>query len=126
VSSFLFRVARWAYGHRRVVLLIWLAFAAGAIALSAAGGGKESDNFTIPGTESQQAADLLTHKVPAFSGAQTQVVFAVPSGAKVTDPGPKAGIEAALANLAPAPPTSSTDSATIAAHWQPEAARARS
>jgi len=103
VSSFLFRMARWSFDHRRIVLLLWIVFAAGAIALSAASGGKENNNFTIPGTESQQAANLLTAKVPAVSGAQTQIVFAVPAGQKVTDSGAKAGIEAAMANLAKVP-----------------------
>ena len=103
MSSFLFRMARWSFDHRRIVLLLWIVFAAGAIALSAASGGKENNNFTIPGTESQQAANLLTAKVPAVSGAQTQIVFAVPAGQKVTDSGAKAGIEAAMANLAKVP-----------------------
>ena len=103
MSSFLFRVARWSFDHRRVVLLLWIVFAAGAIALSAASGGTENNNFTIPGTESQQAANLLTEKVPAVSGAQTQIVFAAPSGQKITDAGPKAGVEAAMANLAKVP-----------------------
>lgn len=103
MSTFLFRLARWSFDHRRVVLLLWIVVAAGAIALSAASGGKESDNFTIPGTESQRAANLLTEKVPAFSGGQTQIVFAVPAGQKVTDAGPKAGIEAAVANIAKVP-----------------------
>ena len=103
MSSFLFRMARWSFDHRKLVLLLWIVVAAGSIALSAASGGKENNNFTIPGTESQQAANLLTEKVPAVSGAQTQVVFAVPAGQKVTDAGPKAGIEAAMANLAKVP-----------------------
>ena len=51
----------------------------------------------------QQASDLLTAKVPSVSGAQTQVVFAVPAGQKVTDAGAKAGIEAAVADLAKVP-----------------------
>jgi RND superfamily putative drug exporter len=103
VSTFLFRVARWSFDHRRWVLLLWALVAVGAIALSAASGGKENDDFTIPGTESQQAANVLAAKVPALSGAQTQVVFAVPAGQKVTDPGPRAGIEAAVAALAKVP-----------------------
>jgi RND superfamily putative drug exporter len=103
VSSFLFRLARWSFDHRRIVLLLWIVVAGGAIALSAAGGGTENNNFTIPGTESQQAADLLTAKVPAVSGAQTQIVFAVPAGQKVTDASAKSGIEAAVADLAKVP-----------------------
>jgi len=103
MSSFLFRMARWSFDHRRLVLLLWLVVVAGSIALSAASGGSENNNFTIPGTESQRAANLLTEKVPAVSGAQTQVVLAVPAGQKVTDAGAKAGIEAAMANLAKVP-----------------------
>jgi RND superfamily putative drug exporter len=100
VSTFLFRLSTWAFRHRRLVLLLWLVAAVAAIGLAVGSGGKTNDNFTIPGTESQNAADLLKQKLPALAGAQTSVVFATSGGAKVTDPQQKAGIEAAMANLA--------------------------
>ncbi len=107
VSTYLFRLAQWAFRRRRLVLSLWLVAAVATIAVSVASGGKTNDNFTIPGTESQRVVDLLKAKLPALAGGQTQVVFATHGAAKVTDPGPKAGIEAAVANLAKAPQVAS-------------------
>lgn len=103
MSTYLFRIARWAYFRRWWVLAAWLVLVVAMIVVAAASGGKTNDEFTIPGTESQRVTDLLKVKLPALSGAQTTVVFATPSGVKVTDPGPMAGIDQAMANLAKVP-----------------------
>jgi len=55
-------------------------------------------DFSIPGTESQKAVDLLEAKFPAAAGAQSQVVFTIDQG-KLTDAGPKAGVERSLSAL---------------------------
>ena len=103
MSTYLFRIARWSFFRRRLVLAVWLVVVVAAIAIATASGGKTNDEFTIPGTESQQVTDLLKVKLPALSGAQTTVVFAVPAGTHITDAGPKAGIEQAVANLGKVP-----------------------
>jgi RND superfamily putative drug exporter len=99
VSTYIFRLARAAFRHRRIVLAIWLLAAVAAIVLASASGGKTNDNFTIPGTESQQVADLLKKNVPALSGGQTQVVFAAPAGGDITSATDRAAVEKSLANL---------------------------
>ena len=76
MSSYLYRLARFAYRRRRLVLGLWLAAAIAAIAIAQASGGKTNDTFSIPGTESQNAAAVLTTKLPAFSGGSTSIVFA--------------------------------------------------
>ncbi|WP_326719204.1 MMPL family transporter [Streptomyces sp. NBC_00243] len=103
MSVYLFRLARWAFRRRRLVLALWILAAATAITLSAVGGGKTDNTFTVPGTESQQATNLLKEKLPALSGGQTQIVFATSGTIKVTDPSYKAGIEAAIVNLKKVP-----------------------
>jgi RND superfamily putative drug exporter len=103
VSTYLFRIARWSFFRRRLVLAVWLLVVVGMVVVAGASGGKTNDEFTIPGTESQHVTDLLKVKLPALSGAQTTVVFATPNGVHVTDPGPKSGIEQAVANLAKVP-----------------------
>ena len=103
MSIYLFRLATWAFRRRRLVLCLWLAAAVAAVALATASGGKTNDTFTIPGTESQQAADLLSKKLPALSGGQAQVVFATRGTEKVTDPAYKAGIEATITQLRTVP-----------------------
>ena len=45
-------------------------------------GGDTSDEFSIPGTESQQAMDLLEERFPAQSGSSARVVFASPDGSE--------------------------------------------
>ncbi|MFI6985548.1 MMPL family transporter [Embleya sp. NPDC050154] len=107
MSTYLFRLGKWAFRRRRWVLAVWLAIAVAAVVLATVSGGKTNDTFTIPGTESQDTTDLLEQKLPALGGAQTQVVFAVKSPAKVTDPGPSAGIEAAIAQLRTVPQVAS-------------------
>src|SRR5712692_1200021 len=107
MSNYLYRLAHFAFRRRRLVLAVWLAAAIAAIALAQASGGKTNDNFTIPGTEAQNAADILTAQLPAFSGGQSTIVFATTGGsAKVTDPAAKAAIETAMTKLRSVPQVS--------------------
>jgi putative drug exporter of the RND superfamily len=103
MSSYLYRLARFAFRRRRRVLAVWLLAAIAAIAVAQLSGGKTNDTFTIPGTESQNAANVLTAKLPAFSGGQSTIVFATTGGAKVTSPVDRAAIEAALDKLKSVP-----------------------
>jgi RND superfamily putative drug exporter len=107
MSSYLYRLAHFAFRRRWLVLAVWLAAAIGAITIAQASGGKTNDVFTIPGTEAQNAANVLTAKLPAFSGGQSTIVFATASGtAKVTDPAAKQAIETALTKLKSIPQVS--------------------
>ena len=107
MSSYLYRLASFAYRRRRLVLGLWLVAAIAAIAIAQASGGKTNDTFSIPGTESQNAATVLTAKLPAFSGGQTTIVFATHSGdGKVTDAADKTAIESAMAGLKAIPQVS--------------------
>jgi putative drug exporter of the RND superfamily len=106
MSNYLYRLARFAFRRRRLVLAVWLAAAIAAIALAIASGGKTNDTFTIPGTEAQNAAAVLSARLPAFSGGQSTIVFATNGTAKVTDPAAKAAIESAMAKLKSIPQVS--------------------
>jgi len=103
MSGFLYRLARWSFRHRRWVLAGWLIIAVGVSAISTVSGGKTSDDFTMPGTEAQQAQDLLYSKIPAMTGGQMQVVFAGKDGVKLSAAADRAGVEQALANLKSVP-----------------------
>ncbi|MEV7341099.1 MMPL family transporter [Streptomyces sp. NPDC093544] len=103
MSVYLFRLARWAFRRRRLVLALWILAAGTAITLSVVGGGKTDDTFTVPGTESQRATNLLKEKLPALSGGQTQIVFATHGDTKVTDPSSKSAIEASIDALKKVP-----------------------
>jgi RND superfamily putative drug exporter len=107
MSNYLYRLARFAFRRRRLVLGVWLAAAIAAIAIAVASGGRTNDAFTIPGTESQNAAAVLDAKLPAFSGGQTTIVFAANSGGKITIPATEAKIDSAMAGLRSIPQVSS-------------------
>jgi RND superfamily putative drug exporter len=74
------RLAGWAYSHRRRVLLAWVTVLVGVTAASSAVGSDYHNDFSLPGTESQQAADTLEARAPARAGDTVQVVFHDPDG----------------------------------------------
>jgi RND superfamily putative drug exporter len=106
MSNCLYRLARFAFRRRRLVLAAWLLAAIAAIAIATLSGGKTNDTFTIPGTEAQNATQVLADKLPAFSGGQSTIVFATNGTAKVTDPAGRAAIESAMAKLKSVPQVS--------------------
>ncbi len=66
--------------HKLRVLVAWLFLAAIVFGLAGAVGGKLIDDFTIPGTESQQGIDTLAERFPQASGTTGQVVFTSSKG----------------------------------------------
>jgi RND superfamily putative drug exporter len=71
-------LARVCYNRRRYVLAGWLVASVLISFVSKVAGGKETTNFSVPGTESQQAIDLLKARFPARSGDTPDIVFAAP------------------------------------------------
>jgi RND superfamily putative drug exporter len=106
MSYYLYRLAHFAYRHRRAVLASWLIVLVGVIAVAIGSGGKTSDVFTVPGTESQKAVDELAKKVPALSGGSSSVVIVAPTGKSLTDAADKAAVVQSMAALAKAPQVS--------------------
>ncbi|GAA0903821.1 MMPL family transporter [Virgisporangium aurantiacum] len=105
MATYLYRLARFSYRRRRRVLALWLVllavFGVGAATLS----GQTSSSFSIPGTESQKAIDLLGEKFPQANagGATARVVFVAPSGATLTDQASRDTIVQTVAALKGAP-----------------------
>lgn len=85
MATLLYRLAHLCVRRRRWVLALWVALLVGLGIASAALGGETTDEFTLPGTESQEAFDLLEERFPAQGGSATTVVFAASPGAAVTD-----------------------------------------
>src|SRR3984885_6979269 len=78
------RIARWTMAHRRIVVAAWIAAVVGIFAVSSSVGKKTASSFTLPGTGSQQAVNLLQSRFPAQAGDADQIVFqakAPPPGA---------------------------------------------
>jgi RND superfamily putative drug exporter len=103
MSSGLFRIGNWCFRHRRWVLLGW-AIVIVVLAVVAINVKQPTTNaFSIPGTESQQALNLLDQKFPGTGGAQAQVVFSVPSPGNLTEGADRQAIEATVAELKTVP-----------------------
>jgi RND superfamily putative drug exporter len=105
MARLLQRLGYFAIRRRRLVVATWLI---GLVALGALAGalkGTFSDQFKVPGTESQQAIELIERNVPHANadGAIGRVVFAAPTGETVD----KASVEAAVERLAAAPDVAS-------------------
>jgi RND superfamily putative drug exporter len=96
------RVARWAVQHRRTVVIGWLVLLIGALGISGAIGTEYSNNFSLPGTESQRAADLLKRDFPAQAGDADQIVIAARTGL-VTEPAVRSRIAPMLAAVTKLP-----------------------
>ncbi|MDO8212640.1 MMPL family transporter [Conexibacter sp. CPCC 206217] len=99
MATALYRLGRTAFRRRRLVLAIWLVLFAGIGVAAGTLSGDTNDRFSIPGTESQQAIDLLAQRLPQANGASGRIVFAVPQGERLTDPASRAAIVSALAGV---------------------------
>jgi len=97
MATHLYGLGAWAFKHRRIVLGFWVVVLVAVGALSQTFARPPSTQFTIPGTQSQQAIDLLNEKFPAAAGASAQIVFAAPAGHQLTEPTLEAAVEASLA-----------------------------
>src|SRR3954452_14782620 len=89
------RLSSFSHDRRRLVFGAWIAAIAAALALAAGAGGGYVNNFTLPGTESQRALDLLKSRFPQQSGDSSQIVFAVRDG-RLTDPQRRAEVSRTL------------------------------
>jgi putative drug exporter of the RND superfamily len=98
------RLARFCHRHRRAVLAAWLLGLVVVSVLSKTAGGKDVTNFSLPGTESQKAFDLLEQHFPARSGDQAQIVFEAPGPQGVRSPSVERRMSAAFAAAQAASP----------------------
>ncbi len=96
------RLARWSASHSRSAVVIWLVLLIAALGISGAVGSHYSNNNTLPGTESQRAADLLKKDFPAQAGDTDQIVLHARSGT-VTDAAVRARVAPMLARVARLP-----------------------
>jgi putative drug exporter of the RND superfamily len=74
------RLAGWAYRRRRLAVALWVAVLAAVTAGAQAAGAAWENDFSLRGTESQRALDLLEARAPVAAGGTVQVVFRAPGG----------------------------------------------
>ncbi|WP_407564243.1 MMPL family transporter [Streptomyces sp. 184] len=69
------RLADWSRRRRRVAILLWIVVLLGVTAASQAAGGNWRNDFSLPGTDSQAATDLLERHGSAQAGDSVEIVF---------------------------------------------------
>jgi uncharacterized membrane protein YdfJ with MMPL/SSD domain len=69
------RIAGFAQRHHWIALVCWLGILLGATLAGQAVGDKYDNNFSLPGTQSQQVADVLAEHAPAQAGDTVTVVL---------------------------------------------------
>jgi putative drug exporter of the RND superfamily len=78
-------IARWCISHRFVVIAAWVIVLIGLSALAQAAKSDYNNSFSVPGTGSTTAQQLLARTVPAQSGDSDTIVWRVRTGT-VRDP----------------------------------------
>ncbi|MET4096010.1 MMPL family transporter [Arthrobacter sp. UYCu712] len=106
MALLLYRLGKFSYRHRWLVISLWLAVMLAVGGAAAAFHGTMSNNFQIPGTETQQMADKLKKELPASSGGSASIVFEA-NDARFSQAG-KDAVSAALAKLATLPDVQGT------------------
>jgi len=101
--------ARWCYRHRFWVVGAWVLLIVGLGVATAAAGTAYSNSFSLPGTESTKALDLLTEAYPGKSGDTDTIVWHVDRGS-VTDPVVQQPVTAMLGAVADAPSVAAVSS----------------
>ncbi|NEA31674.1 MMPL family transporter [Streptomyces sp. SID13031] len=105
MATYLYRLGRFAFRRRRLVVFVWLGLLLAGIAGAATLSGPTSNGFSIPGTESQRALDLLDERFPqaGADGATARIVFQAPPGGKLADPASTALVKSTLDRIESAP-----------------------
>lgn len=98
MATLLYRLGHFSVRNRRKVLGAWLIGLVLLGVIAQAAGGETSTEFSIPGTESQEAIDLLQERFPAQSGDSARVVIASDDGSPL-DPAQLTAISAELSEL---------------------------
>ncbi len=74
------KIARWCFRRRFVVITLWVVALAGLAVLSQAVKSDYNDSFSLPGTGSTTAQQLLAGAIPAQSGDSDTIVWRVSAG----------------------------------------------
>ena len=95
-SGALARLAHLCAAHGWRTIGVWVVALMSVVVLSASFGGTFSDEFSLPGSDSQRATELLESRFAARSGDSAQMVFAVESG-RIDQGAARAAVENAVA-----------------------------
>jgi putative drug exporter of the RND superfamily len=95
------RLVTWSYDRRRRVVALWVAALVAATVLAGVAGGDNEVDFTVPGSDSAEAVELLQDRFPVFAGGNVDVVYTAEGG--VTGPDVTGRIDRLAAELGDVP-----------------------
>jgi RND superfamily putative drug exporter len=98
MSRILYRLGHFSGRHPWRILAAWVVVGVSVFMLNASAGGSPDESFSIPGAESQRAADAVTDRFPQETVYTSNVIFH--SDKKLTEPATKAAIEQTVTELA--------------------------
>ncbi|NUV95672.1 MMPL family transporter [Streptomyces sp. WAC02707] len=100
MATFLSRLGRLSFRRRWPIALLWVVLLVGTGVLAGKAPAAPPNDFSMPGTEAQQAYDLLEERFPELNadGATARVVFRAEYG-KITDPGAKKAVQETVRDL---------------------------
>jgi RND superfamily putative drug exporter len=75
----------WSYDRRRRVVALWVAAVVAASVLAGVAGGDNEADFTVPGSDSAEAVELLQERFPRFAGGTVDVVYSADGGVTAPD-----------------------------------------
>jgi putative drug exporter of the RND superfamily len=96
------KLARWSTTHRKYVVIAWILLLLVVNFVSQSVGASYSNNFTLPNSDAQRAADLLQKSFPVQAGDRDTIVYKTSPGS-VLDPAVKARMTAMFAEVAKLP-----------------------
>jgi len=79
-GEFMSAIARWCFSHRLAVIATWVVVLAGLSVLAQAVKTDYNTSFSVPGTGSATAQELLARAVPAQAGDSDTIVWKVSNG----------------------------------------------
>jgi RND superfamily putative drug exporter len=97
MATLLYRLGRFAYDRRWLVVSLWFIVLLAVGGSAAAFHGALSNSFQIPGTETQRMLDKLQSDLPSSAGGSATIVFESPNAAFNADQ--KQGVSDALAKI---------------------------
>ena len=101
MSNFLYRIGHFAGRHPWRVIGAWVVVAVSIFMLNTTTGGEYDETFSLPGSESQAAADAIQDRFPQETLYASNVIFHSEDG--LTGPDQEAVIQQAIEQLAAGP-----------------------
>lgn len=126
MATYLHRLGKFAYRQKFAVIGAWLALLVLAVLGSTFLSGPTTTSFSIPGTQGQQAQDLIAERFPAqaaddpLSALSARYVFAAPEGQTLETPANQQAMDDVLAKAAEVQAEADTKAAEVAAQDQEE------